>query len=98
MFSRWRTCWNGVRHAPRASQRTLTALREQAGLTQRELAKRLGVSQPRVATIERSHNATIDVLSQYVHALGGSLETNVVKGKRKVRLVGPSEGPREVSA
>jgi DNA-binding XRE family transcriptional regulator len=34
----------------------LTALREQAGLTQRELAERIGVSQPRIAAIERSHN------------------------------------------
>ena len=34
----------------------LTALREQAGLSQRELAKRIGVSQPRVAAIEQSRN------------------------------------------
>jgi predicted XRE-type DNA-binding protein len=32
----------------------LTALREHAGLSQRELAERLGVSQPRVAAIERA--------------------------------------------
>ncbi|MGD0085139.1 MAG: helix-turn-helix transcriptional regulator [Acidimicrobiales bacterium] len=40
----------------------LTALREQAGLSQRELAQRIGVSQPRVAAIERSRHVTIDVL------------------------------------
>jgi predicted XRE-type DNA-binding protein len=31
----------------------LTALREQAGLSQRELAERMGVSQPRVAALGR---------------------------------------------
>jgi transcriptional regulator with XRE-family HTH domain len=66
----------------------LTALREGAGLSQRELAKRLGISQPRVAAIERSQNVTIDVLEQYVEALGATLEVNVVKGRRKTRLLG----------
>lgn len=65
----------------------LTALREQAGLSQRELAKRLGVSQPRIAAIERSRNITIDVLEQYVDALGGRLEITVVKGRRKIPLL-----------
>ena len=65
----------------------LTALREGAGLSQRELAKRLGVSQPRVAAIERSHNLTIEVLEQYVEALGAKLEVNVVKGRRTTRLL-----------
>lgn len=68
----------------------LTSLREQAGLTQRELAERLGVSQPRVAAIEQSRNVTIDVLKQYVAALGGQLEVTVVQGRRKTPLLGPS--------
>ncbi|HTT89729.1 MAG TPA: helix-turn-helix domain-containing protein [Acidimicrobiales bacterium] len=72
----------------------LTGLRERAGLSQRELAKLIGVSQPRVAAIERSHNVTIDVLDQYVHALGGALEVNVVKGRRKIRLLGAEESNR----
>lgn len=46
----------------------LTGLREGAGLSQRQLAIRIGVSQPRVAAIERSHNVTIEVLDQYVRA------------------------------
>jgi transcriptional regulator with XRE-family HTH domain len=71
----------------------LTALREQAGLSQRELAKRIGISQPRVAAIEQSRNVTIDVLDQYVHALGGSLELTVVQGRQRVNLIGSSEKP-----
>ena len=65
----------------------LTALREEAGLSQRELAKRIGVSQPRVAAIERSRNVTLDVLEDYVGAVGGRLEVSVVKGARKIPLI-----------
>ncbi len=65
----------------------LTVLREEAGLSQRELAKRIGVSQPRIVAIERSRNVTIDVLDQYVKAVGGRLEVTVVKGRQKVSLL-----------
>lgn len=65
----------------------LTRLREQAGLSQRELAKRLGVRQPRIAAIERSRNVTFDVLERYVGALGGQIELAVVKGGTKIPLL-----------
>jgi transcriptional regulator with XRE-family HTH domain len=65
----------------------LTALREEAGLSQREVARRMGVSQPRVAAIERSHNVTIEVLEQYVNAVGGVLEVRVVKGTKMTQLL-----------
>lgn len=65
----------------------LTALREEAGLSQRELAKRIGVSQPRVAAIERSQNVTLEVLEEYVDAVGGRLEVNVVRGTQKIPLI-----------
>lgn len=65
----------------------LTALREQAGLSQRDLAKRLGVSQPRVAKIEKSRNVTVESLKQYIAALGGRLEVTMVKGNHKVPLI-----------
>ena len=74
----------------------LTALREQAGLSQRELARRLGVTQPRVAAIERSRNVTIEVLEQYVEAVGGQLELTVRKGNRKIHLLAPR--PTRVAA
>jgi transcriptional regulator with XRE-family HTH domain len=66
----------------------LTALREQAGLSQREMAKRIGVSQPRVAAIERSRNVTVDVLEQYVLAAGGRLQISVTRGGKRVSLIG----------
>ncbi len=34
----------------------LTALRERAGVTQRELAEQMGVSQPRIVAIEKPRN------------------------------------------
>lgn len=76
----------------------LTALREKAGLSQRELAARLGVSQPRIAKIERSTNVTIEVLEQYVEALGGELEVSVRQGGRRIPLIGASKGKRARSA
>lgn len=66
----------------------LAELREDSGLSQRELAKRIGVSQPRVAAIERSENVTIDVLQQYVESLGAELEVAAVKGAKKITLLG----------
>jgi hypothetical protein len=44
-----------------------------------------------VAAIEQSRNVTINVLDQYVHALGGSLQLTVVQGRRRVNLFGPAE-------
>ena len=67
----------------------LTALRERAGFSQRELARRMGVSQPRVAAIEQSRNITMDVLGHYAAAIGGQLEVTVAKGRSKVSLVAP---------
>jgi transcriptional regulator with XRE-family HTH domain len=71
----------------------LTALREQAGLSQRELAERIGVKQPRVAAIERARNITIDVLERYVDALGGQLQISVVKDDRTIPLIGTTDPP-----
>jgi transcriptional regulator with XRE-family HTH domain len=75
----------------------LTALREQAGLSQRELAERLGVSQPRIAAIERSRNVTIDVLEHYVEALGAKLDVSVVRGRRRTPLLSARAGKRRTT-
>jgi len=76
----------------------LTALREQAGLSQRELAKLIGVSQPRIAAIEGCRNVTIDVLEQYVAAVGGRLELNVVMGGRTISLTDGATARRKRAA
>ena len=66
---------------------SLTALREKAGISQRELAGLIGISQPRVAAIERSRNVTIDVLEQYVSALGAQLEIVVIQGQDRTCIL-----------
>ncbi len=71
----------------------LTALRERAGLSQRELAERIGVRQPRIAAIERSRNVTFDVLERYIGALGGRLELSVVQGGKKIALISSHREP-----
>jgi ribosome-binding protein aMBF1 (putative translation factor) len=59
----------------------LVEARQALGLSQRELAKRLGVSQPQIARIEkRGYDAyTLNSLRRYVEALGNgfSLEVKV---------------------
>jgi transcriptional regulator with XRE-family HTH domain len=65
----------------------LTSLREQAGLTQRQLAALVGVRQPRIAAIERSHNITFDVLERYVAALGGHVELSVVRDGETIPII-----------
>ncbi len=78
----------------------LTALREQAGLSQRELARRLRVSQPRVAAIERASNITIEVLDQYIEAVGGQLEITIHQGTQRIPLKGgePTRTPAATSS
>jgi len=57
----------------------LVEARQAAGLTQVELAKRLGVSQAQVARIEkRGYDAyTLTTLRRYVEALGSGFELEV---------------------
>lgn len=55
----------------------LHALRAEAGLTQRELAARLGVSQQAVAQAERwGANPTVAFMRRWAEACGASLELN----------------------
>lgn len=61
----------------------LTALRRKAGLSQRDMAKRLQVSQPRVVAIEQAENVTVSVLEAYLAAIDMNLEITVVyRGER----------------
>ena len=55
----------------------LREAREATGMSQRELAKRLGVSQQRVALLERDANPSVDTLERVAKALGMRLEINL---------------------
>lgn len=41
---------------------------------------------------------TIDVLEQYVEALGGQLEVSVVQGRRRTALLGPHVPKRSTAS
>jgi len=72
----------------------LVEARQKAGLTQAEMAKRLGVSQAQVARIEkRGYDAyTLNSLRKYVEALGSDyvLEVRVSKTSASRRRSSPA--------
>lgn len=51
----------------------LRGLRRRRGLTQRDVAARLGISQPEVSKLERRADIRLSTMHRYVAALGGSL-------------------------
>lgn len=57
----------------------LRQLRKEAGLTQAELAQRIGVSQHRISQIETGNlsSAQIGTLDKYLSALGSTLSISV---------------------
>ena len=65
-------------------EQELVALREKRGLSQRELAKRLGASQPYVAKLEsgRIKNVGVTTLVKYARAVGGSVTIKIEPKKR----------------
>lgn len=50
------------------------------GLTQAEVAERMGVTKSRVSQIERGEVSTVDVIARYVEAIGGHLQIAAVFG------------------
>lgn len=56
---------------------------KEAGLTQRELADRLGWSQPRVSQILRSENLNLSTAADLAWALGYRFEVAVVPTQRE---------------
>jgi transcriptional regulator with XRE-family HTH domain len=75
----------------------LAAARRKAKVSQTELARRLGVSQPRIAAIERSEDVTVGVLTRYVEALGGTLEISALIGKTRTPILGAAAAPASPS-
>ncbi len=70
----------------------LRELREARGLSQTELARRLGVSQKRVSAIERAHDLNLSTLQRYVSALGGQLKADVEFEGETIALTPPRRG------
>lgn len=66
----------------------LRELREQAGLTQAQLAERIGVGQRQVSKIEHGDldNTKIGTIRSYLEAVGGELAIEYVLGDQRVQV------------
>ena len=72
----------------RSRARTLAEQRTRLGLTQAQVAQRMGVRQERVSAIERADPGSTEVrtLASYVEALGGRLEIVADLGDERIQL------------
>jgi DNA-binding XRE family transcriptional regulator len=64
----------------------LADIRRRRGLTQEQVANRMGVSVARISQIEGGDVSTQDVLSRYVTALGGTLKLIVDFGDEQLKV------------
>ena len=77
--------------------RAVRQLRDSQGLTQRDLAERMKVSQPRVANIEQGKNATLDAILTAYLALGGQLpDFGIVEGETPESRLEPPVAPKSI--
>ena len=69
----------------------LVRIRERHGLTQKDVAERIGVSQPLIARLEagKAPNVQLKTLIRYAAAAGSSVRLSFVAWKRR----GPSKPP-----
>lgn len=58
--------------------RALIQARAEVGLTQVEVAQRMGISQPAVARIEAGKNVSLKTLGKYARAIGKSIHFEVL--------------------
>lgn len=66
----------------------LRQLRMQAGMTQQQIADRIGVSQKQISKIETGsiENAKISTLRSYLEAIGGELSIDYVYGPTRIKI------------
>ena len=66
----------------------LREIREEQGVTQKELAERLGLTQPTISTLESGDidRSGLSTLRAYVEALGGRIEVAARFGDRTLML------------
>src|SRR5215475_5352235 len=64
----------------------LGEMRKRRGLTQEQVAERMGVSTSRISQIEAGDVSTQDVLTRYVAALGGTLKLIADFGDEQLKV------------
>lgn len=64
----------------------LAEIRRRRGLTQAQVAERMGVGKSRISQIERGRVSTREVLDRYVEALGGRLSLMADFGDELLRV------------
>ena len=75
----------------------LAERRTAVGLTQADVAERMGVTKGRVSQIERGEVSTVDVIARYVEAIGGQLQIAAVFGDDHYVLRGTGTASRETT-
>ena len=79
--------------------RSIRTLREEAGLSQKELAARLGTTQPRMVKIERADaDVSLDVLARGVLELGGRVTTTRPRRAKRPKPGGARTAGRQAGA
>ncbi len=73
----WRRFVARLRATPGTDTVGLASLRRARGLTQREVARRMGISQSDVSKLERRDDVRVSSLRRYVDALGGHVRVVV---------------------
>jgi len=58
----------------------LAERRKALGLTQAEVAERMGLTKSRVSQIERGEVSTIEAVARYVEAIGGQIQISAIFG------------------
>jgi DNA-binding XRE family transcriptional regulator len=86
--------------APTATPVRLAELRRRAGLTQVEVARRLGISQSDLSKLERRGDVRVSTLRAYAEAVGGKLRLLVAKGTdlAEVRVGAPARSGRRATS
>lgn len=73
----WRAWIERRRHRPGPESTTLAEARKRAGLTQTQVAERLGVGQSDVSKLERRADVRLSTLRAYARALGARLRVGI---------------------
>jgi transcriptional regulator with XRE-family HTH domain len=65
---------------------SLAEIREQQGITQVDLAKRLKINQSAVSRLEKREGISLSKLQELIEAMGGKIEINIQFNDKKFKL------------